>query len=37
MNRTNLSACSPRLHFAFVPPLAALLVLAALHLLRALS
>jgi hypothetical protein len=37
MNRTPRFACSPRLHFAFVPPLAAFLVLAALHLLRALG
>ena len=37
MKTTATATFSHRLHFAFVPPLAALLVLAALHLLRALA
>lgn len=37
MNLSNRPAFSPRAHFAFVPPLAAVLVLGALHLLRLLT
>lgn len=37
MNRSDSTAIAHRVYFAFVPPLAALLVLAALHVLRALG